>query len=351
MLQNMMQGIFTIKADLNIHSEYSAYLEKIFEKRDLADHNALELLMDRADVSADKRMQMQTVVEICLRGGGTGLEFAANGHLLLGEIVRRKADGHDQFLELDWQAIEDDDGAVDKLMVVVRDMTEIRELRHEAEQQRRELHILSRLINTGPQQTERFFSNTQEKFTANRTILQVQGQVSIEDLKLIFRNLHTIKGNARTLGFDEVADAVHHEEEIYAKALMDGGLMQKGHELLDGLQRCLDSVTLYEGVYHKTLKGLQSSSNGQESYHAFYDEVGRLLSRPESTSLRDQLAQTHERYRIDAQSQSLESILGSIRDSLPGLAQELQKVTPELKVTPCPVRFLPKAADIIGDVK
>ncbi|WP_141733276.1 protein kinase domain-containing protein [Oligoflexus tunisiensis] len=349
MLQNIMQGIFTIKPDMKIHSEYSAYLETIFGMQGLADREAMELLFDRTDISADKRNQVKAVVDFCLHGGSP-LEFIVNNHLLVRELMRKANNGHDQFLELDWQAIEGEDGRLDKLMVVVRDVTELRELRHEAEQQRRELHILSRLISIGSQQTERFFRNSHEKLAANIVILHTDNRVSLDELKLIFRNLHTVKGNARTLGFDEVAEAVHHEEEIYAKALAGDSLTQSGKELLEGQHRCIESLAVYERVYQKTLKDLQSAPGVQDTYRAFYEEVGDLLSRGDTQDLRMQLTQCLERYRMEGQSVSLESVLSTIRDSLPSLAEELHKAMPILNVAPCPARFLPNAADVIGDV-
>jgi predicted ATPase len=347
MLQNLTQGIFTIKLDQKIHPEYSTFLETIFERRQLAGSDAVELLFGGSNVSADKLAQVNTVLEICL--GGTMMEYALNEHLLLREIMRKKLDCREQYLELDWQAIEGEGAKLDKIMVVVRDTTEVRELRREAEQQRRELSILSRLLTAGPRNVEQFLNGAHDKLEANIALLKSGRKLSKDALKLIFRNLHTVKGNARTLGFDRIAEAVHKEEEAYSKALA-AGEMQSGPELVEGHLRCRDSLGIYESVYEKTLKGLSSRPEEHDCYRSFHDEVGRLLNSSGVIDFRAELARCHERYAREAGAVTLEAILVPIRNSLPGLAEELKKVNPVLQIEPCPLRFQAKTGQVMGDV-
>ena len=53
MLSNMQQGLFTIIEGGIIHPEYAAYLETIFETRQIANRNFADLLFNHSNLSQD----------------------------------------------------------------------------------------------------------------------------------------------------------------------------------------------------------------------------------------------------------------------------------------------------------
>ena len=105
MLQNMQQGILTVVEGAVVHSEYSAYLEAIFETNDIAGRSLMDLVFADTDLGADVLSQVDAASFACL--GEDAINFAFNEHLLVTEISKRMPDGRVKILDLNWSAITD----------------------------------------------------------------------------------------------------------------------------------------------------------------------------------------------------------------------------------------------------
>ena len=81
MLQNMQQGILTVVTGAVIHSEYSAYLEAIFETNDIAGRSLMDLVFSDTDLGSDVLSQVDAASHACL--GEDSINFAFNQHLLV----------------------------------------------------------------------------------------------------------------------------------------------------------------------------------------------------------------------------------------------------------------------------
>ncbi|MFT3927719.1 MAG: AAA family ATPase [Myxococcales bacterium] len=137
MLQNLDEGIFTILRDGTVHPEYSKQLESILGTRRVAGRHYTELLFSDSDVAPDVLSQVQAAVECSV--GCELLWYESNRHLLVRTLHRRHPDGSAHALELNWSAIQDDSGKVEKLLVSVKDVTALRSLEQETQAQRRDL--------------------------------------------------------------------------------------------------------------------------------------------------------------------------------------------------------------------
>ncbi|MBR8501870.1 MCP four helix bundle domain-containing protein, partial [Burkholderia cenocepacia] len=145
MLQNMQQGILTVVEGGVVHAEYSAYLETIFETNDIAGRDLMALVFDDSAIGADARSQVDAAVHACL--GEDSMNFAFNEHLLVNEVAKRMPDGREKWLDLSWSAITDETDTVVRLMLCVRDVTEIRELTAQAGEQQRRLEMIGEILS------------------------------------------------------------------------------------------------------------------------------------------------------------------------------------------------------------
>lgn len=142
-LQSIDQGFFTILPDLTIHLTYSDQLKDIFQTEEIARKPVMELLFFNSNLNANIKNNIQTALTHSL---GKGMaDFEANKHLFINEFRKTQADGRELWLETDWNPLLNEDNIIEKIMVTLRDVTEIRQLQLEADQQKRELDIFEEM--------------------------------------------------------------------------------------------------------------------------------------------------------------------------------------------------------------
>ncbi|MDB9787060.1 AAA family ATPase, partial [Bacteriovoracaceae bacterium] len=143
MLQNLHQGIFTIVEGNKIHPEYSRWLETIYDTKIIADQDAIDLLFGNSSISNDQRSQIENALDISI--GDDAFQFELNRHILLKKMTVQIGD-KEKILELEWDPIFNDDRKLEKVMVIVKDMTEIEVLQIRAEKQKTDLEKIGQIL-------------------------------------------------------------------------------------------------------------------------------------------------------------------------------------------------------------
>ncbi|MBF0442709.1 MAG: Hpt domain-containing protein, partial [Oligoflexales bacterium] len=206
-LQYMRQGIFIIIQNRTIHHEYSNYLEQILETKNIAHQDVSELIFSNTNLSNDQLHQISSFLDLTI--GYDKVNFVVNAHILPKEIHKTTPSGKTKILEIDWDPMYGQDKMVDKLMVSVRDVTDIRKLQARAEQQNMELNIISEILNNDLNQFLRFIEGSNYLLMQNEKLIDDDKVITSEEINQILRNIHTIKGNARTLNYRHITNIVH----------------------------------------------------------------------------------------------------------------------------------------------
>lgn len=210
-LDNIDLGIFTIKPDGKIHKEHSHALERIFECSEIAEKDPVRLLHHKDCDAAD----IDKNAIACILGEPP-LGFELNKGNLSREIVLK---GHNssKHLELSWSAIERN-STVERLLVTVKDVTEERNLKADAELKDQQVVILKELIIAPSSTVARFFYNARVLIAESRETVS-QGESDDENtIRALFINAHTFKGMARSLNLRQLKDAIHCYENILSDA-------------------------------------------------------------------------------------------------------------------------------------
>src|SRR5207253_10162630 len=100
---------------------------------------------------ADLRPDAVSATESALRFSfGVEQWFAsANAWHLISEFSRPGAEGEPRFFEVDWNLICDDRDVVERLLVVVRDVTLVRKLKQAASEKALEADIVAEVLESG----------------------------------------------------------------------------------------------------------------------------------------------------------------------------------------------------------
>jgi two-component system chemotaxis sensor kinase CheA len=341
MLQNMQQGILTVVDGALIHAEYSAYLEDIFETKDIAGRALMDLVFADTELGADALSQIDAATHACL--GEDCINFAFNQHLLVGEIEKRMPDGRVKILDLSWSAITDEDDTVVRLMLCVRDVTELRKLAAEASEQRRRLDMIGEILAVSEEKFQHFIESSAGFVSENERIIRKHSEADHAAIAELFRNMHTIKGNARTYNLQHLTDVVHETERSYHELREpDADRSWDQEHLMRELTRVREAIESYAKINEQSLgrksKGPANRAGNAGRYMMVdKDEIQRTLGLLEQTNagelhelqaMRDAVRRTLRALG----SQSVGDALSGVLDSLPSLAQELGKPAPDVRI-------------------
>ncbi len=245
MFKSLNQGIFSINQYGKISGEYSDHLKIILGRDDLADQDAFTLLFSEGDVATDAVDQMKNAAAASI--GQDQIAYELNSHLLPHEIFRQSINGT-QILEVEWQPLLNKDLLCEKIMVVLRDASHLRKLQEEAEKTQRNLKIAGQIFAVSLPTYENFSKNVTDLIRQNLAQID-EFNVSMKlDVALMFRNIHTIKGTARTYGFLFIADVAHEVENYFtairnAKVTIPDPLkLRSDLQLLQGVHEEYDAV-------------------------------------------------------------------------------------------------------------
>jgi signal transduction histidine kinase len=339
MLHTLPQGILTIVADGGIHPEYSSYLETILEKPGLAGLQATAVLFEGSDLCADARASMEAA--IAAASGEEAMNFEFNSHLLPGEVKKTMPDGRVKLLELTWSPISDDADIVEKIMVSVRDVTEMRRIMAEADHRRQELEMIGQILRVPQEKFDEFISGARSFIAENIELIHSASGASPDLLARLFRNMHTIKGNARTFNLLHITSLVHDTEQVYQSMRDTGEPAFEPAALITQLEAVSVRLEDYAKLNTVTLGRTGSGRRGvvEEYVMVRRERVEAMLDWLRAYDLkqtqRETLAAVLQQVRCDLEllgTEPLADVLAPVTGSMPGLARELGKEPPAVRI-------------------
>ena len=337
MLQNMPQGILTIIDGGLIHNEYSAYLETILETNEIAGREVMELVFSNSNLGADTLSQVEAVAGACI--GEDLMNFEFNSHLMVTEFEKTMADGRVKSLELSWSAITDDNEMIVSLMLCVRDVTELRKLAAEAGEQKRELEIIGEILAVNQEKFHEFISGSTQFVEENEALIKNTTTLQTDVIAQLFRNMHTIKGNARTYALQHLTNVVHEAEQTYDDLRQYPDLEWNQLALLEQLKSVADLLAKYEKINEVTLGRKGPGRRGSVERYLMVDKehIHDTLLQLESANMSSMhdLVEAHKAVRRTLRLLGTEHIgdtLAGVFESLPSLALELHKEPPVITI-------------------
>lgn len=334
MLQNMPQGILTVSEGNRIHPEYSRFLESILETSDIAGRDLMDLVFANANLGSDRLAQIEAVGGACI--GEDVMNFEFNEHLMIGEIEKTMPDGRVKVLDLNWSPITDDHGTTVRLLLCVRDVTELRKLAAEATEQKRELEIIGEILAVKQEKFHEFIASALSFIDENELAIRASAKADPEAIGKLFRNMHTVKGNARTYGLRHLTNIVHEAEQTYAELRKERpAIAWDQPTLLTELAGVREAIERYARINDVSLgrKGPGRRGNVERYLMVEKEHIDKTLLRLENvnTSNLHELIAVRNAVRNLLRRLGTEPIsqtLAGVFDSTPSLAKELGKIAP-----------------------
>lgn len=361
MMHYIPQGILTVMDGNKVHPEFSAYLETILETKDIAGRDLMELVFADSNFNAEILSQVEAAVSASI--GEDGMNFEFNEHLLVGEVEKKMPDGRVKILDLNWSPITDDKDTVVRLMLCVRDVTELKALAAAAGQQKRELDIIGQILAISQEKFAGFIDGSVEFLVENKKIIEEVGAApqSTPDPELVtqlFRNMHTIKGNARTYGLLHLTNMVHEAEQSYDELRKNPDALWDQEKLLAELASATSAIDEYVHINRVKLGRTGPGRRaGVEKYLMVQkQDIQDALDIMDDAVRGKDLEQMRSAYqRVHNMLQMLGTVrvreaLEGIVESLPSLAKELAKEPPQISIDDHNVVLRTQIVDLLKNV-
>lgn len=361
MLQNMPQGVLTVVKGGVIHPEYSAYMATIFETNDIANRPVMGLVFGGSNLGADVLSQIETTIDSVI--GEDEMQYDFNSHLLVTDFDLTMPDGRVKAVALSWSPISDNSGVVDKLMLCVRDVTELKALAAEAGQQKRELDIIGQILAISQEKFSGFIDGSVEFLAENKKIIEdvgpaPQGAIDPDTATQLFRNMHTVKGNARTYGLLHLTNLVHEAEQSYEELRKDPDAVWDQEKLLGELARASAAIEEYAHI-NKVKLGRTGPGRraGVEKYlmvqkvdiQDALDLMDDSIRGNDMAAMRAAHLRVHHMLRMLGTVRVQEALEGIV-ESLPSLAKELSKEPPVVSIDDHNIVLRTQIADLLKNV-
>ena len=330
MLQNMHLGVNTIVIGNTIHPEYSNYLRTIFSIDDVGGQNLVNALLAHSDLGVDAKNQMAAALDAILGEDPSMFDF--NGHLLPREVRLQPLEGEPKIVQMDWTPIANGQGQVEKILLITQDVTHLRELERSSAEQRAELDIIAKIIRVPVGKFNDFVRSTGEFVATNRRLIHDTAARTPDVIAALFRNMHTIKGNARTFELTHITDVAHTAEQSYDILRKDPAAPWDDAKLNEELNAVESAVNRYTRISEDTLgrKGRAGDLMNTRGSFVSWEKLAQLramaavqvAAHPDAAEMRGEI----DKLGLIP----LERLVSGSVDSLSSLAHELCKPVPEL---------------------
>jgi signal transduction histidine kinase len=349
MLQNMKQGILTVTAQNRVHHEYSSYLENILESSGIAGENVVELLFTHSNIGDDLRSQISSALLTMI--GEDQISFELNKSILPREC-QWVVGTTKKTLEMDWAPILSE-GVVDKILVTIRDVTELRKLQDESTSQKRELQMISEILAVSRSEFNRFIESTQDFLKENSQLILRTKEKDDRVIAQLFRNMHTIKGNARTFGFHSISDAVHRAEQTYDGLRLRQQAEWNSVQLVYELKMVEELINKYKELNEIKLGNLKQIDDGVILDRNLFQKVCSRIHNINATEVGGDLQQAIDDVKVlfdTADTYTVRECIDGLVAALPGLAIDLGKEPPKVEISNAHLRVSHTESELLKNV-
>lgn len=229
-LDNIDQALFTVNEDGSVNDEYSHATLAILELPSTVEGCDISTVLH---LDAQARSDWADWVDL-VRERHESMRWEKLQKLApLHELILDGTDG-ERSISISYQPVLDKNGELARIMVLAQDITESRKIEkiiaEEKVRHENEVRTILGLVNTLPEVVQDFFADTDARLALivknvqqlvdahARGVSQLapEAEVKLDQnvVNAIFRDLHTIKGNAATYGFESLSAIAHKTEDV-----------------------------------------------------------------------------------------------------------------------------------------
>ena len=249
LLDNMQESVFSVEANLEIMVPVSAY-SKILFGADIENKNVFTVVYSSIPSQSELFGSIKTALVAVF--GEPELQWEMVADALPRRVERHSSTGESQLLDVSYTPLYDDNGLLERILFVVRDVTEVHRLEQTVALERKasseNIQIIQELADLDRNSVETFFGNSL-KLIQQATGMTKQLEQNPKVVHELFRDVHTLKGNARAFKFSLLTGIIHEVEQeivgVREKHEKNESLAGTGSAIILGLEQVRSQLREY----------------------------------------------------------------------------------------------------------
>lgn len=221
-LDNVRQGLFTFNLDLSVNPDCSLSACRILGMDELSGHTLAEVLR----LTPQDEALFRDWVDVLSMHYETHRWEKLAKLAPIGEF-RLGAGSHGRRIKVEYQKILDPNGRLIKIMALIQDVTESRLLESRIWEEKIRLENKVRIIlgitSNPPELVSEYLKESTAKMDLMQKTLEMPGRENSADFRTwvlnVYKDCHTIKGNAGAFGFEVLVDLAHDLESCLDNAV------------------------------------------------------------------------------------------------------------------------------------
>jgi chemotaxis protein histidine kinase CheA len=265
LMHNLRQSVFSIDKSGRVVSPVSKYSEKVFEQ-DIVGSDVFDLAFDHLGKKSEAYAGVKTAITSVF--GEDDMQWSLMEDNFPGLVARRVGDKPEKILKMTYTPLFGKEQTVQNVMIVAEDVTELERIKREAQSKQAEVLIIQGLVGVDRGDLEAFLSDAIAGVYQCYDLLS-NLESDMESRKLLFRILHTIKGNSRLYNLTTVSEVVHVAEssvvEINNRLDAKDPVGTEFYSRLTTGLRKIESVLASHGRTAEQLFGIKNASTEKMS--------------------------------------------------------------------------------------
>lgn len=215
-MNNLKQSAFIVIADGTIKGPVSKFSDTIFEQS-IVGKNIFDILYKSIPKDTEEFSALHTAFITVY--GEDDLQWELMWDYFPTRLITKFND-KEKILKIDTSPMWSEEGLVESLIFVVEDITELEALaekvKNEKDRGDRNLQIMQELMSCSAEDATELFNKTDELVKSIDEVLK-RTTWDKDDVNIIFRSLHTIKGNARSYNMNFLSAITHKVESDFCE--------------------------------------------------------------------------------------------------------------------------------------
>ncbi len=219
-LDNINEGLLLINKDYKISNQYSKYILSIISAEDISKKNFIDIIYPDIEKDKDKRIALEQYLGILFNNNTANASMLKNANPLKDKYIFFKGSengSRENIVKINFQRIFNN-GIVENIMALFEDVTNVllkeKELVKEKFRKEIEMESITAILKQGPQTFLDFIEATNSVLA--EVVKSIDKLAFTEVIDQVFRDLHSLKGFARVLELNTMADKLHSFENIFS---------------------------------------------------------------------------------------------------------------------------------------